>query len=549
MNKVVKNKTYLLLVIVFIAVCLALTPWLNVDSLVIPKVVILFCAALYFLPILLFDIKNFLSNRTFKILLILSCLIIIQMVFVMITSSAPWEQQVFGKSGRGLGFITEISIIIVMLVASRYVEFDKAKILINGVLLSAFISSAYAIVQRYGYDIFDWYTRTNGIIGTLGNPNFQSAFAAIAIIPSALYFVGTTLRNKILSILMFFTFAFTIYICQSTQGYLVSAFSLCVILLLYFWYRHKLIFVGISTTVLTFGLIVIAGMLNMGPLASVLYKVSIQSRGEFFRSAISGAKDNPLFGVGIDSFGDFSSYYKSAKDASGINEYTDNAHNYFLNYAVNGGYLLALLYLALTILTIICFFRFQRNIGKFDISAASVFSLWVGFQAQSMISPGTIPLLLLGFLLNGTIIGLSVWGLSDRYIFPTSQTNLFKPFSYFLFFISILVIYPYFNVDRMQLKSLKTGDGLLAIATAKAYPESSLRYQRIGNTLLESNLLPQSLEVGRSAVEFNPNSISAWGLILANPSATIEERRRAVEEILRIDPFNKDVLELQKLIK
>ena len=55
--------------------------------------------------------------------------------------------------------------------------------------------------------------------------------------------------------------------------------------------------------------------------------------------------------------------------------------------------------------------------------------------------------------------------------------------------------------------------------------------------------------MGRSAVDFNPNSISAWGLILANPSATIEERRRAVEEILRIDPFNKDVLELQKLIK
>jgi O-antigen ligase len=93
-----------------------------------------------------------------------------------------------------------------------------------------------------------------------------------------------------------------------------------VILLLYFWYRHKLIFVGISTTAFTFGLIVIAGMLNIGPLASVLYKVSIQSRGEFFRSAISGAHENPLFGVGIDSFGDFSSYYKSAKDASGINE-------------------------------------------------------------------------------------------------------------------------------------------------------------------------------------------------------------------------------------
>jgi len=549
MHKIDKNNTYLILVSVFAAVCLALTPWLNVDSLVIPKVVILFCAASYFLPILLFDINFFLSNRTFKILFILSCLIFIQMFLVIITSPAPWEQQVFGKSGRGLGFITEISIIIIMLVASRYVEFDKTKILINSVLFSAFISSVYAIVQRYGYDIFDWYTRTNGIIGTLGNPNFQSALAAMAIIPAALHFAGTALKSKLLSILMFFTFAFTIYICQSTQGYLVSAFSLCVIILLYFWYRNRLIFVSISTAVLTFGLIVIAGMLNIGPLASTLYKISIQSRGEFFRSAISGAKDNPLFGVGIDSFGDFSSYYKSAKDASGINEYTDNAHNYFLNYAVNGGYPLALLYLALTILTIICFFRFQKTIGKFDISAASIFSLWVGFQAQSMISPGTIPLLLLGFLLNGTIIGLSVWGLSNRYNSPTSRTNLLKPYNYFLFFIAILVIYPYFNVDRMQLKSLKTGDGLLAIVSARAYPESSLRYQRIGNALLESNLLPQSLEVGRSAVEFNSNSISAWGLILANPSATIEERRRAIEEILRIDPFNTEVLELQKLIK
>ena len=549
MNKGVNNNTYLLIVSVFVAVCLALTPWLNVDSLIIPKVVILFCSALYFLPILLFDIKNFLINRTFKILFILSCLIIIQMLIVIMISSAPWEQQVFGKSGRGLGFITELSIIIIMLIASRYAAFDKTKILINGVLLSAFISSAYAIVQRYGYDIFDWYTRTNGIIGTLGNPNFQSAFAAIAITPAALYFAGTTLKSKLLSILMFLTFAFTIYICQSTQGYLVSLFSLCVILLLYFWYRNKLMFASISTIATTFGLIVISGMLNMGPLASTLYKVSIKSRGEFFRSAISGANDNPLFGVGIDSFGDFSSYYRSAKDASGINEYTDNAHNYFLNYAVNGGYLLALLYLALTILTIICFFRFQKTLGKFDIRTASIFSFWVGFQAQSMISPGTIPLLLLGFLLNGTIIGLSVWGLSNRYIVPPSKTNLFKSYSYFLFFIAIVLVYPYFNVDRMQLKSVKTGDGLLAIVSAKAYPESSLRYQRIGNTLLESNLIPQALEVGRSAVEFNPNSISAWGLILANPSATIEERRRAVEEILRIDPFNKDVLELKKLLK
>ena len=549
MLKVISKDIYLLAISVYVSVCLALTPWLNVDSLVIPKVVILFCAAMYLLPLLLLDLKIFLSRRAFKILFILCSLMIIQMTLVVFTSPAPWEQQVFGKSGRGLGLITEISILIMMLIASRYVEFNRIKILTNGVMLSAFISSVYAILQKYGLDIFDWYTRTNGIIGTLGNPNFQSALAAIALVPASLYFRNNSIKSKILSFLMILTFTFTIYVCQSTQGYLIVCFSLCAVVLMYFWYRNKVIFSGFLLSTLIFGTIAIVGMLKIGPLADVLYKVSVKSRGEFFRSAISGANDNPIFGVGIDSFGDVSAYYKSATDASGVNEYTDNAHNYFLNYAVNGGYVLALLYLAISVLTIISFFRFQKLVGKFDFKVASLASLWVGFQAQSIISPGTIPLLLLGSLLNGTIIGLSVWGVSTRYNPPISKINSSNPFRYFLLFVGLLFIYPYFNVDRLQLHSLKTSDGALAIVSAKSYPESSLRYQRIGNALMESNLLPQSLEVGRAAVEFNPKSIPAWGLILANSTATIKERRQAVKEILRLEPYNLDVLELEKLIK
>jgi len=549
MFNIIRNDIYLFAISIYVGVCLVLTPWLNVDSLVIPKVVILFCAAMYLLPLLLVDLKNFLNYRMFRILFILCSLMIIQMTLVVFTSPAPWEQQVFGKSGRGLGLITEVSILIMMLIASRYIEFNRIKVLINGVMFSAFISSAYAILQKYGFDIFDWYTRTNGIIGTLGNPNFQSALAAIALVPATLYFRNNNIKSKILSFLMFLTFTFTIYICQSTQGYLIVCFSLCIVVLIYFWYRNKFIFSGFLLSTLIFGIIAIAGMFKIGPLAPVLYKYSIKSRGEFFRSAISGANDNPIFGVGIDSFGDFSPYYKSAKDALGVNEYTDNAHNYFLNYAVNGGYVLALLYLAITFLTIISFLRFQKLVGKFDFKVVSLASIWVGFQAQSIISPGTIPLLLLGSLLNGTIIGLSVWGISTRQNPPISRINFINPFRYFLLFVGLLLIYPYFNVDRLHLNSLKTSDGVLAIKSAKSYPESSLRYQRIGNALLESNLLPQSLEVGRAAVEFNPRSIPAWGLILANSTATIEERRQAVKEILLLEPYNSDVLEIEKLIK
>jgi hypothetical protein len=77
------------------------------------------------------------------------------------------------------------------------------------------------------------------------------------------------------------------------------------------------------------------------------------------------------------------------------------------------------------------------------------------------------------------------------------------------------------------------------------YPQSVVRYQRIGIKLLESNLPQQALDLGRSAVKFNPNSVSSWALILANGAAPIEERELAQREILRLDPFNSEIRNLK----
>ena len=59
--------------------------------------------------------------------------------------------------------------------------------------------------------------------------------------------------------------------------------------------------------------------------------------------------------------------------------------------------------------------------------------------------------------------------------------------------------------------------------------------------LLKSNLPEQALEVARSAIKFNPNAITAWSLIYMNPNATENERNRALSEILRLDPNNKQL--------
>ena len=543
-NKV-SDKKFLVLIISSVIITIVMTPWINVDSLVIPKAIILFTSACYLLPFVLTNFRYFVSNFRFKLLSIFSTLFLLQLIIVLMTSSAPLEQQIFGRTGRGLGLLTELSLMVFMFAAVKFVNYSKIQSLLFGLVISATSSSLYSIAQKFGFDIFDWNTATNGIIGTLGNPNFQSSIAAIAFVPTLSFLWNKKPLIKYFSILICLVLLYTVYICQSTQGYVIVVLSICSYLLVYLWYRNRVLFTlgsFISFIAVAIGLL---GMTNQGPLSSIFYKYSIKSRGEFWRTAFSATRDNPMFGVGIDSFSDVSTIYKSANDAAGVNEMTDSAHNYLLHYSVSGGIPLMLLYVSLILLAFLSFFLIQNKLGKFDHRITPLFTCLISFQAQSMISPGTISLMLWNSIICGSLIGLSVYGISGNEIKLTQSKSYLKTVAYFSIVFSLLITYPLFNSDRLQLKSLNTKDALLAVKSAQSYPESSLRYSRIGAELLKSGLPDQALEVGRSAIAFNPNSVQAWVLILANNSAPLGERVRAKQEILRLDPFN---VEVQKIV-
>ena len=170
-------------------------------------------------------------------------------------------------------------------------------------------------------------------------------------------------------------------------------------------------------------------------------------------------------------------------------------------------------------------------------------------QAQSLISPGTIPLLLWISVISGSVIGIGFVNFSNislnREANKLRYINLSNLSSYLLIIIGLIVTYPMFNADRLYLKSLNSGDALLAVKAAKMYPESSLRYGRIGMELLDSNLPKQSLEVAKSAIDFNPNSITAWALMLGNDLSSPEEKKKAYAELVRLDPFSKVIRDLK----
>ena len=521
-----------------IAITLAATPNFNKDALIIPKVVIILCSALVILPYLMLNIKTRKDLRLINIFIILSSLFLAQLVLAIVFSDAPIEQQIFGRTGRGLGFITFFSLVVISISCAIFIKQSDQNTLIKGIAISGAIVSAYAIFQSFGLDFFPWDSKTNGVIGTLGNPNFVSSFATMAILPGLIY-VSSKKRKKLYQFPIFFLFIFAIYRAQSTQGYITLAIALGIVLLVYLWYRSKLFFSLSFISFLSGTCLVVLGFFNNGPLSKVIYKVSVQSRGEFWQSAINTTNANPTFGVGIDSFGDYSLLFR---EKTVISEYTDSAHNYILDFSVIGGYPLALIYILIISLVLFSFFKLQKSIGKFDPKITTLFSLFIVFQAQSLISPISIPILIWGMVVSGSIIGLASDDMSkDDLVSKKTKTRL-NLLSFVSFFIGLVVLFPYFNSDRLQLLAMNKGDGDLAIKVAKMYPESVVRYSTLTRALLDSGLSVPALDLARSAVEFNPNSPALWVLLLINPSAPIDERRAAKAKLLILDPLNEEVL-------
>jgi len=545
MTKVHQPSVYNVIILFSFLGTLAITPWINKDSMIIPKLITLFVLALYLLPKIIYALPDILQFSKLKLLVGIVSLIVIQIIIVTIVSSAPFEQQLFGRTGRGLGIVTSVSILLVALGSAIFVRVDKLNILLIGIVSSCIISSTYSLFQSFGIDFLRWTSRTNGVIGTLGNPNFQSSFAALALIPTLVLFA----KVKFKYYTSFFFGSFLVWVIirtQSIQGYISAILALSIFVIVFYWYKYKP--VSIILIALTFfsGVVAVLSMLNRGPLSTYLYKISVQSRGDFWRSAFAASKDHPFFGVGMDSFGD--SYLKY-RDEIAIShpfaEYTDNSHNFFLEYAVTAGYPMVVLQASLILLALISYIQAQRKISHFDKDLTAVFTAWVVFQTQSFISPGNISMMIWNAVLTGTLIGVSDLNLRSVVDLIPERKQIFtktRISSYSFVFLALLIIYPLFNTDRLQLQAMNTLDGDLAISSSKRYPESVLRYQVITRELLNSNLPVQALDLARSAVEFNPNSAILWALVLINPSATIEERVKAKAAILKLDPLNKEVI-------
>ena len=532
-----------------ILITLIYTPWFSKDSLAIPKQTLMFMTAMYFLPKIIFEISSIIRLKYGKLILVLLALILIQLILVIFLSGAPIEQQIYGRDGRLSGIITFFSVIIIFLTSIRYINTFNLKILLAGVFASNIAISIYAVMQSYGIDFFNWESRTNQVISTLGNPNYVSAFTAMALLPSIVYVKKFRIRYFNQAIITLFTL-FTIYRTQSIQGFLAIFFAGNIYLLLFIIYRYRRFLPYFIIYLFTSSVIAVSGTLGHGPLSNFLYKVSVQSRGDFWRSAWNMVKSNPIFGVGLDSFGENYLQYRDEIAANHVfAEFTDSAHNYLLDYAAFGGIVLLILHGFLIVLTVFIFIRLQLKLKQFNENITSIFAAWCAIQSTLFISPISLSALFWSNIFSGAIIGIGLRTFNLEhdldYLGEKSFNKLRTTMMPISAILALFLMLPLINSDRLYLKSLNTSDGNLGIKVVNDFPRSTQKYATVGTLLHESAQYKYSLEVARKSVEFNSKTVTGYALIMVNPLALYQERTNAKNVILTLDPFNKEVPKYQ----
>ena len=446
------------------AITLILNPEIQ-DPFNSPKFWLLILMAAFMLGHIFVSRKIIFSNIASKILaLILTIFLIFNLISSLKTNDL--FTAFMGDSLRRNGFITYISLSIVMLTTAIYFRITSIKRLSLYALITGTLLTIYGLMQISGVDFIEWNNPYNAIISTVGNPNFAAAIMAIMAIiifaPALNSDFSKAIRAS--SLILTCIIIYTIYLSNARQGLLTFLIGSGIYIIVWSFIKSKKLGYIFATAGIITSIFSVLGMLQIGPLTNLLYKGSVTVRGYYWDAGIKMVQSNPIFGVGSDSYGN---YFKEFRDMSyplkyGFGITSSNAHNLpiqiFATLGIFAGitYLLLLLYIFQLGIKLI-----KSKQGNDRLLVASIFSAWLAYHAQSIISIDNIGISIWGWMLGGAIVGLSI---DDRKI--TQEINslnlknnsknlgLLRPaISLMSMLISLIIIIPHYQGESNMFQS------------------------------------------------------------------------------------------------
>ncbi len=534
-----------------ISVTLAVTPLWSLDPINPIKMVMVAAMGFIGLGVLVTNRRS-LAFARYKLPFVMIISFIVWQLVVLMVSNGEKLQQIFGTTGRNTGFITYLGFALLFVVST--VASDKNylnKFRITAVIVGV-TSLIYGALQIVDLDPFDWVNSYSPVIGFLGNPNFQSSLLGIlgSIVFAHFIAVGTSLKTKGASILYLVATLIVIKETNSQQGFLVLAIGSFVALTLLM--RH--VSSNLLYTLIIFGVISavsgIFGLLNKGPLARILFDDSVAFRGDYWMAGWNMTLANPLFGVGLDSYGD---WYRRSRSLEatlrrGPDVTSNAAHNVLLDYSSFGGFPMFLIYLSIMFLVIISATKVLKRSKSYNAGFVGLFAGWVAFQAQSLISINQIGLAIWGWTLSGLIIGFE---LNTREVGAPRNIQLVKSHAnrpkstagttlgiFIGLIMGVCVSIPTYLASVKYRAALETGNPENIRAAAYIWPTDPTYMVQVGVTLNDNNLEKEGLEVILDATSKFPDNYAVWVALSLMKSATEAQKTEALVQMKRLDPLN-----------
>ena len=541
-----------------LVVTLLVTDRVSMDPVNVGKMVALAVTAGSSLVILINSGRSSILTFRLSILVIVGflCIALLSIVF----SRNSWEKGFFGTYGRNTGFLTYLSLSILFIAATQIYRSESYLRVIRVLMVSGVFNLFYCLFVISGVDIFTWVNPYGRVLGTFGNPNFISSFMGIFFVALSSFFFSR--KIKILH-------RFGIFLCAvgaiyvviesgSQQGAVVAVGGLAIVLFFLLRSRVKIWWINSSYIIgmALIGLVSIAGMLQKGPLAGVLYKQSVSLRGEYWDAGINMGLAHPFLGVGLDSFGTFYRTYRnqSATIVPGINTISDAAHNLYLDVFASTGVLGILLYGAIIILVLLEVVKYIRTSVNYDPIFVLLFSTWTVYQAQSIISINQIGLAIWGWVLGGLLFGYTRkinLGLGKVNEFDFSQFLIAKKqavsqqvpariaLGNFLGgMVFLLLAAPNFYADAMLRQAVFSNSPEKLFTAAQQFPIDSNRINYVASKISQGGINEQTVKLIRIGLEKSPDS---YDLLLSQfqiyaPGSP--EKREIGKRLHLADPFN-----------
>ena len=386
----------------------------------IPKYSVLFIASALALSCLLNPRFGFLNRDKWKINTPPIVFLVIMLMLALLTDER--YMAFFGKYGRNNGWLQYLSFVILFFIAAYSFNIYFTRRFLEIIIILGGITSIYGYLQYLGIDFINYETTGLPVIATLGNSNFASTLIGLSCV--AAFWKATDSNLIKVKLLLIGVLVFELYvtfISQSLQGLYIALIGIFLFVGFRFFSSNKRILFSYLTAYSLLLITALFGLLQMGPLAKIIYQPSISYRGDYFRAAWQMFESDIWTGVGIDRYGD---NYRIFRDADAVfrlgpSSVANYAHNVFLQLLATGGIFLVIAYLFTLALVVFASFKgFRKFHGQDRTLFAAVFAMWIAFQGQSVISIDQVTIATLGWVLSGILIAL---GLNIEFIDEQSK--------------------------------------------------------------------------------------------------------------------------------